>query len=359
MPLNIAIVGCGKIADGHAEEIQKIPSVRLAAVCDREPLMAEQLALRFGIPKHYGDFDEMLRSEQMDVVHITTPPQSHVQLTEKAVQAGCHVFVEKPLAMTCPEARHLIDIVARGGRKMSINYWPNFEPPAVELRRLIEAGVIGEPVHVESYCGYNLSGKYGEAILRDSRHWVHQLPGKLFQNIFDHVLFKITPFLTDEDPEMHTMGYRRRPAQGESSDAMLDELRVMIRGEKVSAYATFCSHARPLANFVRVYGTKQTVYADWNNRIVVLEPDQTLPSAIGRLAPAYIQARRHLRQANHNLATFAKSQFHFFAGLNRLLTLFYDSIRNGTPVPISYDEMLRISAWMDRIFAAVYPPEAA
>ena len=58
--LNIGIVGCGKIADGHIEEIQKLGCARVLAVCDLEPMLAEQLAVRYSVPHRYADFDRML-----------------------------------------------------------------------------------------------------------------------------------------------------------------------------------------------------------------------------------------------------------------------------------------------------------
>ncbi len=113
--LRVGIVGCGKIADGHAEVLAHIAGAELVAVCDREPLLAEQLAVRYGVPGAYGDLGEMLGRERLDVVHITTPPGVHLALTRQCVEAGAHVFLEKPLALTAPEAKELINAVVGGG----------------------------------------------------------------------------------------------------------------------------------------------------------------------------------------------------------------------------------------------------
>src|SRR5512147_988984 len=123
MPLKVALVGCGKIADGHVEEIQKMPSrARLGAVCDRELLMAEQLAARYGIASYYDSYDDMLAKEQPDVVHITTPPQSHAALARTAIDAGCHVFVEKPLTTNYAESKALVEYAAKAPRKLTVGY---------------------------------------------------------------------------------------------------------------------------------------------------------------------------------------------------------------------------------------------
>jgi predicted dehydrogenase len=353
--LNIGIVGCGKIADGHIEEIQKLGSARVLAVCDIEPILAEQIALRYSVPHRYTDFDLMLSGHRFDVIHIATPPHSHLVLAQKAVEAGCHVFLEKPLSLNATDGRRLIKCVQQNNRKMTINYWYNFETPALALKKFVEKGNLGDPVHIESYYGYDLAGGFGQALLSDDRHWVHQLPGKLFQNIIDHAINKITPFLPDEPMEIIARAYRRRHLNNDCTDGVLDELRVMILAGGVSAYLTFCSHARPVGHFMRVYGTKNTAHIDFALRGMSVEKKQTLPSALGRLLPPFKSSWQSLRQATQNAREFAGSRFHFFAGMNRLLSLFYESIRHDTPVPIAYAEMLRVSQIMDEISTQVYP----
>ena len=358
--LRIGIVGCGKIADGHAEVVKHLDGVELAAVCDREPLLAEQLAVRYGVPAWYGDMAEMLERERLDVVHITTPPGVHLALTRQCVAAGAHVFLEKPLTLTAPESRTLIDAVLAGGRQMTINYWPNFDPPAMQFKKMLAEGVIGDPVHVEAFIGYDLAGAYGQALMSDAGHWVHRLPGKLFQNMMDHIFNRIVPLFSDVEPEVHAFAFKRREGvHGNATDAMLDELRVFLRGGTVSAYGSLCSHARPVANTLKVYGTKATVEVDFNNRTVVTAVSQKYPSAVGRLIPPVQMASRYAAEAKKNLGQFRRHEFHFFAGMSKLLELFYDGIRRDTPPPIPYAEILRVADVMDRVIAQVYPASMA
>src|SRR5215471_14009121 len=91
--LKVAIVGCGKIADDHAEQIQRIPGCEIVAVCDREPLMARQLQQRFPIKQYFDNLEQMLSEAKPDVVHITTPPQGHFSLAKTCLEAGCNVYV--------------------------------------------------------------------------------------------------------------------------------------------------------------------------------------------------------------------------------------------------------------------------
>ena len=361
MALQIAVVGCGKIADGHVEEIRKLPGLaQLVACCDREPLMAEQLAARYRIPRHYARFEELLERERPDVVHVTTPPASHLPLAGWALDAGCHVYVEKPLAPTAREAQALVERAVAAKRQLTTGWTYHFDPPALEMRRLVAAGVVGEVVHLDSFYGYQLEGQFGAALLADPDHWVHRLPGQLLQNNLDHLFCRVLDFVDDDAPSVTAIGAVRRQVRfGDSRDRMHDELRALVTGARVTASCTFSSHVRPVANFVRLYGTRNTLHVDYVARTVTLDAAPRLPSALGRLLPPFDQALAYLRAGADNVAAFARSEFHYFSGLQRLIRLFYESIQGGGPPPIPYRDLLRMAALVDQVIAQLQGPRAA
>jgi len=348
MSLKVALVGCGKMADSHAEEIAKLPNGRLIAVCDAELLMAEQLAVRFGIPHHFANLQQMLETVRPDVLHIVTPPQSHLALAKIGVDAGCHVMVEKPLAMNLADTRELVEYVRRAGKKMTTGWRANFEPPALALQRMLADGVLGDVVHVNSVFGYELSGPYGAAILADPDHWVRKLPGQLFHNNIDHMLNKLWVFFGDEEPEVDAKARCFRGTGGPSD--LPDELRIMLTGRRVTAFANFSANAKPTAHALSVWGTKATVGFDYLSRSVTFSASAQLPSAIGRLLVPFDQGYRFAREGVRNAVRFAKSDYHFNSGLGLLFERFYDSILNDTPPPISDAEMLWVSTIMERTF---------
>src|SRR3989475_8035348 len=100
--LKVAIVGCGKIADAHVSQIQRIKGCEIVGVCDSEPLMARQFYERFPVKRYFTDLTDLLSDARPDVVHITTPPESHFDLARLCMEQGCHVYVEKPVAL-CEE----------------------------------------------------------------------------------------------------------------------------------------------------------------------------------------------------------------------------------------------------------------
>jgi predicted dehydrogenase len=355
--LRVGIVGCGKIADGHVEEIQKLSSLAtLVGVCDREPLMAGQLAVRFGIKRHFGRVEDLLSEGKPDVLHITTPPEAHLALARQALDAGCHLFVEKPLAPTHTDSTALINEVRAHGKRLTVGYTYLFDPAALAARDLVASGVVGSIVHTESFYGYNLAGPFGSALFADPSHWVHRLRGGLIQNNLDHILYKAVEFMDDDQPRAVAEAFVRRETRyGDPRDQLHDELRCMIRGAQSTAYGTFSGHARPASHFVRLYGTKQTLHVDFTTRTVVRDPEPSLPSALGRLVPPFTQARRYLGQGWRNALRFARSDFHYFAGLSTLLRSFYGSILDGGPSPISDRDMLRTSLLMEQVLDQVAP----
>jgi predicted dehydrogenase len=341
--LRVAIVGCGKIADAHVEEVGKLAGrARLVATCDRELLLAEQLAARYGIPRHYDDFGALLQRERPDVVHVTAPPETHLPLAREALDAGCHVYVEKPFTLSAGDSSALIAHAEGADRKVTVGYASFFDPPALRMRELIAEGLLGDPVHVESFWGYDMDTTFGKALLADAGHWVHQLPGRVFHNVIDHALSKICEFLPDDEP--------RVVAHASPGG---DEVRVLLAGEGVSAYATVSSRIRPAGQFVRVYGTRNTLQVDYVARTVTVESSPRLPSAIGRLLPPFQQAGRLVGEGAGNVWRFARSDFHYFAGLQTQLDRFYECIERDGPPPYPYRDIVRVSGLIDEIVGQV------
>jgi predicted dehydrogenase len=354
MTLRIGIVGCGKIADSHVEQVRAVGGAEVVAVCDREPLMAEQLAARMGIPATHSDVIEMITREKLDVVHIATPPDSHRALATLAMRAGAHVFLEKPVALDGAQTRDIVAVARETGRKLSVNYLYNFEAPSLELREWLAADRLGRIVHVDATYGYDLAGDYGVAVLSDAGHWVHRLPGKLFHNVLDHLVCKLAMVVPNVPAEAQCVAYRSRPAVGNPViDALPDELRVTLKAGDVTATALVSAHARPVGHTMRVFGSRDSVAMDFVGRTLVPVARQTQPSALGRLFPAFVQAKAFASAGRRNVGRFRRHEFHFFQGMRLLLDGFYRSIREDSAPPIAYDEILWSVDTIDRIVEAI------
>ena len=113
--MRVGLVGAGGIAPEHAEALRLLGDIELAAVCDLQTGRAKALAGEWGIGAVYTSLPEMLAAEKLDVVHILTQPQHHVDPAMECLRAGCHVYVEKPLGLTTADCRRVVEESAATG----------------------------------------------------------------------------------------------------------------------------------------------------------------------------------------------------------------------------------------------------
>lgn len=261
--LKVAIVGCGKIADSHALQIQRIKGCEIVGVCDREPLMARQLCARFPIKRHFGDLAELLSVATPDVVHITTPPQSHFEIAKLCLLRNCHVYVEKPFTVCEDDARELIALANEKNLKLTVGHDDQFGHAARRMRSLVQNGFLGgDPVHMESYYCYELKGSYAMALLGDKSHWVRRLPGGLLQNVISHGIARIAEFLKSESPYVIARGFVSPFLRSKGESEVIDELRVIIcEEERTTAY--FTSPRRCVLRCISFVSTDPRTVLSW------------------------------------------------------------------------------------------------
>src|SRR5215831_6719803 len=336
--LKVAVVGCGKIADAHASQILRVADCEIVGVCDSEPLMAKQLQERFPIKHHFSDLNRLLAESRPDVVHITTPAESHFEIAETCLESGCHVYVEKPFTLYAEEARVLISLAERNGLKLTVGHSDQFSHVARRMRALVAQGYLGDgPVHMESHYGYDLGDpSYARALLGDRHHWVRRLPGKLLQNIISHGLARIAEFLTSDSPEIVAYGFVSPLLRSIDEHDFLDELRVIICEEqRTTAYFTFSTRMRPSIHEFRIYGTQNGLLLDHDHDILLRLRGNKYKSYADKFIPPLSFAKQNLGNLIQNVKLFLANDFHMDSGMKYLIETFYGSIREGAPLPIS------------------------
>jgi len=238
----VTLIGCGKVADQHVQAIQRISDCVIVGLCDRELLMAKQLGERIGVAECYSNLQKTLATVRPDVVHITTPPQSHFSLARQCLESGTHLYLEKPFTITATEAESLIDFAESRGLKITAGHNYLFTLEMLQMRRLIKAGFLGgPPIHLESYWSYELGDtSYVAPMLGNRNHWVRQLPGQLFHNIISHGIAKLAEFLDDELTEIAATAHQSEQLRSLGAQEVMDELRVLIRDKSgTTAFFTF------------------------------------------------------------------------------------------------------------------------
>jgi len=352
--LRVAIVGCGKIADAHASMIQWIKGCEIVGACDQEELMGRQFAERFSVKRHFTDLKELLNSVRPDVVHITTPPQSHFKIARLCLEWGTHIYVEKPFTINEDQARQLVALADEKRLKLTVGHDDQFIHAARRMRTLVRGGYLGgTPVHMESYYCYDLSEpSYAKALLGDKRHWVRGLPGKLLHNIISHGIARIAEFLRSDAPEVIAHGFTSPRLKGMGESEIIDELRVIISEEgRTTAYFTFSSQMRPSLHQFRLYGPKNGLILDQDQETLIKLPGGRFKSYAEKFIPPVLLAGQYVRNVRRNLGLLLARDFQMKAGMRFLIESFYHSITNDIPVPIPYGEILLTAKIMDDIFS--------
>jgi predicted dehydrogenase len=157
-PLGVAVVGYGYWGPNLARNVAESADMTLKALCERDAVAGAAFSQRFpGVPV-YSELDDVLNDEGVDAVLIATPPATHHALVKRALEAGKHVLVEKPLATTTADATELVEIAEREGLVLMPGHTFVYSPAVNAVRSLLTDGVLGEVYFVTS-ARMNL-GKY-------------------------------------------------------------------------------------------------------------------------------------------------------------------------------------------------------
>jgi predicted dehydrogenase len=140
-----ALIGTGGMALNIIEDFHLTENVVLTTVVSRSPEKAAAFAAEWGIPSFVSDYEDALTSSEVDVVYIATPHPSHFDLAERAIAAGKHVLVEKPMTMTAADAEELGDLARGAGVFLMEAMWTRFNPVIRKAQELVAAGQIGIP----------------------------------------------------------------------------------------------------------------------------------------------------------------------------------------------------------------------
>ncbi len=167
--IKFAIVGCGRIAQRHAEHIKN--NGELVAVCDIEVKKANELAIKYGC-NSYSDIDELLLEERdIDVVAICSPNGLHAEHTIKALDAKFHVLCEKPMAINVHDCGEMIKAAERNNKRLFAIKQNRFNPPVVAVKDIIEKGILGKIYSIQLSCFWNRNPEYYNNSWKGTLQW--------------------------------------------------------------------------------------------------------------------------------------------------------------------------------------------
>ncbi len=143
--LNVAVIGTGFWGKNQARVFANLDSTKLVAVCDASAEVAQSVGTQFNV-EYETDVNHLLSREDIEAVTVCTPTTTHKQIADRALMAGKHVLVEKPMTNTASEAKELLDLAKRKGLRLMPGHIERFNPPVSYLRNLIDQGRLGKVI---------------------------------------------------------------------------------------------------------------------------------------------------------------------------------------------------------------------
>lgn len=337
-PVRVALLGCGRIASVHAGYLRSIPGVELVGACDADPAAREAFTRRWGLPTCAG-LREMQAALEPDVVHVLTPPTTHARLAMELMEAEIDVLVEKPMAISLPQANAMIALSERTRRVLSVDHNRWFDPVVVRAREALAAGLLGELVSVDVLASFE------EGDVGGQQPWKRGLPGGPIFDTLPHAAYLACGFLGNPQQVrvLHVLG----------ESGFVTELQALIQGERAVGTLTMSARIRPFANTVTLFGTKRTAIINLNNMTLVFRRSPALPKVLAKVFPNLDESRQLLAATMRNTLAFLSGRQRYYPGIGAHLRAFYAAYRQGLPPPVSAEEGRQVVALMEQLLPHV------
>jgi predicted dehydrogenase len=307
---NLAIVGCGFIAQTHLRVLKKLNSVKVVAVCDTDEKKAIRASEKWKIDHYYSDFNKMLSNEDISILSILTPPSSHAFLAIEALKHGINLVIEKPLTMATKEADSIINALRGSGAKMTVVYHWLFSKAMLKSLSLIREQEIGEVLNVYFEMVHNARD---DLMASDQNHWCHKLFGGRFGEMLPHPVYVLQSLLGSNLRTKKIFVSKR----GNIPWLRNDELHVILESEKGPGSLYISLNAPRTVVTCDVYGTKEILRIDLNRQIVL------------RHGPCKLALFTMKNALQYSFRKIGEST------VSNVYTMFIDSIRKGIESPVT------------------------
>lgn len=148
--IRIGIIGAGLIGKDHLEKYEQIEGAEVVALCDTNETQLKKMAEQFGVPHTYTDFRELLKREDIDAVDVCLHNNLHAPITIAALEAGKHVYCEKPIAGSYADGKAMLDAAKRYGKLLHVQLSFIFQIETMAAKALIDEGKLGKLYHARS-----------------------------------------------------------------------------------------------------------------------------------------------------------------------------------------------------------------
>lgn len=332
------MVGAGNICEFHVAAVKKLaPDVELVGVTDLDAARAQANAEKWGTTA-YKDLDALIAAGA-NVIHVLTPPAAHARVAIAALERGCHVLIEKPIAEDVDEALRIGALARQKGLTASVNHSLLYDPQVKRALDAVAAGALGQVVSVDILRGSEYPPYEGGPL----PPWYRDA-GYPFRDIGVHCLYLLQALLgpiEDVDAEWSSLG-------GDPNLAF-DEWRAMVRCARGLGQFQLTYNTRPLQSQLIIHGTKSVLRVDLFAMFHGKRSNTPLPKAAERLVNAFADSIQPLIDVPINVWKFVRKEVQAYQGLRDLVTEFYRRLAAGEPPPVSVDDAAQVVGWVEKV----------
>lgn len=334
----VGLVGAGAISEFHLRALRRLPNVSIEGIADLDRDRARQVADRFEVPFACGSLEELTR-RSLDVVHVLTPPASHGPLALEALESGCHVLVEKPVATSVEECDELERTAHARNRVATVNHSLLYDAFVSRALDLVRRGAIGEVLTADylrssdypPYRGGTLPPQY-----RDG--------GYPFRDLGVHALYLMEAFLGPLEDVKPTFD-----SHGGDPNLRWDEWRALVKCERGTGNVQLSWNIRPLHHLLIVQGTRGVLKVDLLSMTIALRRPTPLPKALERALNGVMDGLQTCTQVPANVVRFSAGRILPYHGLQMLVADFYARLASGEAPPVSLRDARRVVDWTERV----------
>lgn len=250
--IHFALIGCGRIAQRHAEHINKFG--KLVAVCDNVKEKADALANQYNARAYYNAADLLANEKDINVVSICSPNGLHATHSIQALKAGFNVLCEKPMAINVSDCGEMIKVAEQMNKRLFAIKQNRFNPPVEAVKKIIDEGKLGKIFSVQLTCFWNRNADY----YANSWKGTKVLDGGTLYTQFSHFVDLLYWMVGDiKDVEAYTANYAHQDTiEFEDTGAVILKFQ---NGAIGTINYTVNSYGKNMEGSLTIFGEKGTV----------------------------------------------------------------------------------------------------
>jgi predicted dehydrogenase/nucleoside-diphosphate-sugar epimerase len=339
MNFKAALVGAGYISEYHIAALRRA-DVEIVGVTDLNSARARALAKKFDL-RSYSTMEDLCEAGA-DVIHVLTPPDSHADITIRALELGRHVLVEKPLAVDAEDCRRIQHTAEIAGKCVCVNHSLLFDPQIKKAINTAKSGKLGKIVGVDIFRASTYP-PFGPGPLPPQ----YRSAGYPFRDLGIHALYLLEAFLG----EIQNVTADWRSLGGDPNLAF-DDWRAQVRCQNGVGQIHLSWNVRPLQNQMIIQGTKGILRVDLFAMFQTKRSNLPVPKAAERVLNAMSESLKPMIDVPIGVLSFITKRALPYHGLQDLVAAFYDCLEKGQPAPVPPLQTVACVEWTEKIARA-------